>query len=270
MSGTEMSTGAIDAKGYVGVGAATGSLQSYTELIYVKEANDLLLRNMDSLNKALGVTENITNALAALQNLKNEVTPNLATPSYAFHTGFTTANTAATYAALASVYFAQTVNLVPAFINQPNSVNGVALLPNQRLTPSAYFMQQMGLVYAQLNSCSVQLRTLTQSSGPTSLLGNINAVLTTLNHLHAVSTLTGAINWLQDNYTTAGQKTVTSTGVYNQQLTTAITAAGALNTTQTESVRNYLYVYQQYFASASAVLAAMTKIIEHMASGISK
>ncbi len=57
-------------------------------------------------------------------------------------------------------------------------------------------------------------------------------------------------------------------GNIQQNLTFAITAAQSLNDTQKEKVRQFLFVFEEYYKSASVVLSTITRIIEKMGQGI--
>lgn len=57
-------------------------------------------------------------------------------------------------------------------------------------------------------------------------------------------------------------------GKIQQTLTFAITAAQSLNDTQKEAVRRYLYIFEEYYKSASAILTKITEIITKIAQGI--
>ncbi|MEC7839971.1 MAG: hypothetical protein VX777_08035 [Chlamydiota bacterium] len=54
-------------------------------------------------------------------------------------------------------------------------------------------------------------------------------------------------------------------GSLQQNITTAITAAQGLNTEQQESVQSFLFTFQEYYKSASALLNSITQIVEKFA-----
>ena len=53
-------------------------------------------------------------------------------------------------------------------------------------------------------------------------------------------------------------------------LTFAITAGQGLNDTQKADVQNYLFVFEEFYKSASAILQSITQMIEKMAQNISR
>lgn len=81
--------------------------------------------------------------------------------------------------------------------------------------------------------------------------------------------------WLADrenigNSSSAYTLTGAKTGDVQDAMTTAITAAESLNDTQKENVRNFLFVFEEFYKSASAVLQRISAMIEKMASNISR
>lgn len=57
-------------------------------------------------------------------------------------------------------------------------------------------------------------------------------------------------------------------GNIQQNITFAITAAQSLNDTQKEKVRQFLFIFEEYYKSASIILSTITRIIEKMAQGL--
>ena len=80
----------------------------------------------------------------------------------------------------------------------------------------------------------------------------------------------GVQAWMLDNYDKYASTDSSSAGLFQQRIVNASTALSSLNTTQTEKVRNYLFVFEEFYKSASAVLQSMTQIIQKMASNINK
>lgn len=83
------------------------------------------------------------------------------------------------------------------------------------------------------------------------------------------SALSGLTKWLLDGYNTP-QNTPSASrgGAFQQHITYAITAGQSLNDSQNEKVRQFLYVFEEYYKSASAILQALTQILQHMAQNI--
>ena len=57
-------------------------------------------------------------------------------------------------------------------------------------------------------------------------------------------------------------------GIFQQNITTAITAAQGLNNSQTETVKAFLNTFEEYYKSASSLLTSMTSLISGFAQNI--
>jgi len=71
--------------------------------------------------------------------------------------------------------------------------------------------------------------------------------------------------WIEDNYP---NQDVTDAGLFQKTLTEAITAAQNLNDTQKEDLRRFMYLFEQFYKSASAMLQAIDRMINKMAQNI--
>lgn len=72
--------------------------------------------------------------------------------------------------------------------------------------------------------------------------------------------------WMLDQYG-SGSNTA---GQIQQDLTNAVSAGQSLNSTQQENVRNFLFIFEEFYKSASAILQTLTQIIERMAQGLAR
>ena len=76
-----------------------------------------------------------------------------------------------------------------------------------------------------------------------------------------------------DNY---NQKFATSdgnaalAGRMDKDLTFAITAAQSLNDTQKQKVQNFLFIFQEYYNSASSILQALNNLAQKIADAIGR
>ncbi len=88
--------------------------------------------------------------------------------------------------------------------------------------------------------------------------------------MSAGQTMSGYKNWLLDNYGSRFTSTGIKAGQYQQNITFAITAGQSLNDSQKENVNNFLFVFQQYYQSATAMLQQITQLIQQIAQNVSK
>lgn len=246
--------------------ASSHTIQAFVELAYVQTANNVLTSQMASLESSLATTQNVINSLTQLQNLHNliNVLPVSSLPSNYYSAKVT----ASVYRGAASSLFAHPVYISVSFAKVSGGYNG--------------FNAQMQSIVSQLNSEITKLsaNTPVTSAGtsPNSLLEKVKLVLKNITSTGAAASLSGAKNWVTDNYEMfpvnlstfkLNRKVIGSGGVIQQNLTNAITAGQSLNTTQTEAVRNFLYIYEEYYKSASAVLQAISQVIQKIAAHVS-
>lgn len=118
---------------------------------------------------------------------------------------------------------------------------------------------------------------------PNSLLGRLRVVLKDLSdnlktsNGQAITSGTsladaynGINNWLLDNYGLTNSPNSNKPGTNQQHLTFAITAGQSTNDTQKQQVTRFLYVFEEYYKSASAVLQQLTQILERIAQAIAR
>lgn len=81
---------------------------------------------------------------------------------------------------------------------------------------------------------------------------------------------TATRQWIMDNYQSFNTPDATLAGAYQQNITSAITASQALNDTQKETVRNNLFLFEEFYKSASTVLTMLNQIITKMGQNIAR
>ena len=236
------------------------NIQGLVELSYVKTANDVLADSLTSLQSALNITNNVLTTLTGLQNLHNQVivsgrgTINF---DYAAGGGDSYLDN---YTNAASAFFGRPIDPRFAFSNE--AASGYP----QFQTDIQNFRDQLIVQAGQLSGITPILSG-TGQIDPNSLLARIRTVLTDLNRFD-LGSFSGVSDWVLDGYDVHGEGAVAAAGLIQQNLTFAITAGQSLNNTQTETVRRYLFLFEEYYKSASSILQAITQIIQKMADGI--
>lgn len=258
--------------------------QALIELIYVRTGNDLIGSAMANLDQALQTTQSVLNILQALQDLHNQIdvrsksafpflfstggaTPitgnptqgtfSLIGPSGVASDSYDASNYQKLYESAASAYFGQAIEPFFAFTS-PNSPGF-----NQ-------FVQTLTALKTKLRLEISALSKITPSSAqsdPTSLLSKIRNVY---NELPADMSFNSVETWAIDNYRSNASTGSNLAGALQNDLTFAITAAEALNDTQKERVRRFLFIFQQYYQSAAAIISKINQITEQMAQKISQ
>ena len=272
------------------------SLQALIETAYVGTANNLIESQLSTMQTALQTTTNVINSLSALQNIHNDLVVS-SRPSFQVPTNWlnNSADTIlASYKAAASINYGNPISPVisPTLVNISNGqVTGLnnqglsvvnqllalrtslqqeiaalsALGPSVTQNPSSVYTQLKD-VLGDLNTNFVYTQTPAQEGPP-----KVAAVMAPVeaNSTNAQKTQ-GLTQWLMDFYNSnpGANATASNAGIIESNLTNAISAAQSINNTQQEAVRNFLFIFQQYYQSASAILQAITQIIQRMAQGI--
>jgi hypothetical protein len=275
--------------------------QAAIELVYIKQGNQIIGDAMTQLTSALNTTQSALNLLTLIQQMHNNIS--VAAPSafpFNFQTGRATstiwkylgfANKAAAQAFLNNAA-GQTNKTIPgtvAFLL--NNTSGIgpasptasyttsvyqalyskaasayysnAINPTSSLTTGslASILNVKGLLSGQITSLSAQTSALAKGNG--SLLFALKTV-----YAEMPTDQKSLTAWVLDNYTNPTH--AASAGKIENDLTTAITAAQSLNDSQKENVRKFLFIFQEYYQSASAILSKITQVIEQMAQKISQ
>lgn len=248
---------------------ATSTLQALVELEYVKNANDTLSNKMINLENALSLTQNVLKVLTSVQQLHNNVTPNttkagpvnLNDPSLdaGKDDKKTTTNTGNAYNANDAPAFKGGTGFgvsIPA--HQAGAFTNIAL--SASITTSA-FSAFKGLE-TQLKG---QLSALSAShNSSTEIFKRVKQVLSDMQKFDANANT--AATWFIDNYGSAG--VTKDSGLYQQNISTAITSAENLNNSQQQNVQQFMFVFQEYYQSASTVLSKLSQIIEQAGQAI--
>lgn len=283
---------------------ANTSLQALLELSYVKTGSDLINEKLTNLNDALTLTKGVLETLGSLQSVHNQVQV-IARGSIPFdYVGpyASAGDFRGGYTGAASAYFGKPLTpVVPSTLLTYNSIPPPSPNAGKPDYSSPTGLTAAGLstfnkLMAYRQSILSEIAKVSAQSSPEELtsdqslyakLKNIKADLSTLftipnpsdptgPPMQANSTFTGLqkasalSKWILDNYNSADGSTSANAGLAQQNLTLAITAAQSLNDTQKTNVRNFLYVFQQYYQSAAAMLTAINQMIQKMAQGISQ
>lgn len=264
------------------------SIQALVELEYVGTANDVIDEQLSDLESALTTTNGVLNTLAAIQDWHNKI---VVSSRGSFQFSYNNPDDSAKeslqkYKALASVFFGTPiVPTVPASwttmvyalrlsVNgdgDPVSVDASYLA----LTPSGYnainqlisYRNSVAALVAQLS----QQFTATQRNATGSLYGTLKSVYNDLLSVQVPPTdavTQDTFAWFIDKYDVVQGGDITQQGAIQNNITKAITSAQSLNDTQKENVRNFLFVFEEYYKSASAILQQLTQTIQRMAQGI--
>lgn len=275
--------------------AGNRSIQSIIELEYVATGNDLVNAQLSSLETALNVTQNVLNSLANLQNIRNSL---VIPPSEVYHAPtdipFLNGDVAgARESTLMKIYRSGSVlySIVGAsnFFTSPifpvvaseilNPTNQLLTNFGQTKFNELLAIQRSLLAFVPILQGITDTKT---KENTDSLLGRIQAVLHDFStmfinngvqaaNLTTLASKSSALRlFLLDNNDPDFKVEGRTPNDGQSNLTFALTAAQGLNDQQKQLVQQYLYIFQQFYQSASAVLQAINQMITRMAQNIGR
>lgn len=241
-------------------GFYTRTLQSMIETVYIKQGNDIIFGQLGDLESALRNTQDILETLTIIQNLSNQIRAP-APGEFPMTTGHPDSPPlyANDYMQSASAFFSQQIP-----IPDPRSTAAVELLAAR----SALIIK-----LDRLESDSKHSRT-----SANTLAFFLDIVIRDITD-HFASTdptsrsamSTAIYQWILDGQNLpVGSTQAVVTGKVQDHLAQAIKASESLNDSQKDKVQRYMYIFQQFYQSASAVLQKVTQIVEKIAQGIGR
>jgi len=251
------------------------TLQSMLELEYIRTSNDMLTTNLNSLQSALDITGGIVDVLTSLQNLANQQSVTTKNP-FVMPTATDLATFKKLYSAAASAYFTQLfpqANLLGSAAGQLYGLklalgSKLALLPSGAYAAAAPAGTLANSIYKVLKDISDQFVATSQMVPNPNFANLYQTNLPLFNQYYSLS----AYNWVSDGQTTA----ITTSGAQGKMgaiqgnLAAAISNTENLNETQRDDVRRYLYIFQEFYKSASTMLQLITDAIQKMGKNINK
>lgn len=284
------------------------TLQAQVELEYVRVGTEVMNSALTSLDTAITITQNALNQLTTLQNLHNQISITASSPftdllnftdtsnqtvtitSYntTISAGTTITTNTTTYSKLvnsqgsfvsayyllASTYYGKPI--APVFhVSIPAQLSATAFTPAHAAfstnitsaTQSAYlvFVDMLKSTQHSISATISGLSAITKPGDEETLLTQLKAVRADLPSLTSFSAVK---QWALDNYGGSTASAISKQGVFQQDITNAITGAESLNTSQQQSVRQYMFVFEQYCQSAAAILTALDQIFDKISRNI--
>lgn len=213
------------------------SEQALIETQYIKAANDLIGNALSGLQQAIGISTQVLQTLNALQLEKNKLTVE-------------TREVPTDYPSDQEDY-----------IEFASENFGKPIVPELRDDFDA----------AAIEDLRDQLQDQLDALAPFVDVDDPNGIYQT--GLRVIQDIddAGPEGWVMDRYDVVDSSAESSdAGAYQNNLSLAMTASQSLSDTQKEQVRRYLFIFEEYYKSAGAMLNKITSIIERMAQNIAR
>jgi hypothetical protein len=269
------------------------NLTSLVELVYVRVGNEVMAQALAKLETALDATKRSLIALTDLQGLHNQIavgsksaipfdfkdstqtiTYNSTRVVFGNTVTFTTTRKidsedsyVSGYSQVASAYYTPIVPYFAVTIPGATSAVKITAKTSSQLTTAMrnafiYFKDQLFQSKATISGLIAQLTPITPANDPTTLLAKLKTVYA---EFPVGSSYLSVRAWVLDGYTVTGSSAVIKAGIIQQHITNAITAGESLNSSQNAAVRRYMFVFEQYYQSAAAIISSLNQIMQSMA-----
>lgn len=261
-----------------GMAAATQSesLQQALMVDYISVGNELLSNQLGLLNTAINTNSTVLSYLNSLQDLMNQKNPE----TFIQQLGSLFSSSGgvipdANYESYETQTFNQTLG-TNALYTDSSLVTYVAAHPDVSFsqafstsiaTPgSTTFVTSIDTIIANLQALNQQIGAAAGSSNGVSSAGGVTTALTQLitdfQNIKNSSTPTIAA-WIEDNLTN-------NSGTFQTDLNNAMVACQSFNDTQREQLQQTMFVYEEFYKSATSLLENLDQIIKKMASNINR
>lgn len=248
------------------------NLTSFFQIVYIREANLLISYNLENLSEALNVSTKALNTLNTIQDLHNNVTV-VSKPAFDFNYEDGSSDEydleatndpekyMKNYSKAASAYFGTPIDPIFAFSSE--SADGFEDF--RKKLENVRDMIKDTLIPA-LEETTPTLPD--GSEDPTTLLANLRVVLKDIPD--GDLSYNDCKKWALDKYDVHSDDKASEAGTIQNHITAAITSAESLNNTQSEKVRSYLFIFEEYYKSAGSGLQAINQILTKIADNISR
>lgn len=238
----------------------TRSLQSMIELEYVKNGNDIIFGHLGNLEQALQTSQGILDTLQIIEGISNQIkAPSVGTITLPNPADYPDPDAFAQ--AYQKAVQAKYTQQIPIPI--PTSTSGYQLL-----AAKAQLSAQLAALQTQANQSATSANTL--AFFISRVIKDISTAFAGKNLNDKGQVLSAVSTWIMDGQNVPlGQTGTTAAGRIQDNITQAIKSVESLNDTQKENVRNYMFIFQQFYQSSSSALQKINQIVEKLAQGIS-
>jgi len=253
------------------------SLQQLLMVDYISRGNELLFNEMATLKDAININQEVLTYLNSLQDLMNQKDPehfllklqylsgadeDMDWQTFEEETFSQDLGTTAKLPGFTEEEIAEYVSMIyngttDAFEEGETAPDGSGQAAGAFVNAATgIFEASMTTVINNLIQLKTELDTAAGDNG--SALGQqIQKIIDDFNQVDDIQA------WIED-YETGKE------GEFQRHLNDAVVASQALNDTEREELRRVMFVYEEFYKSATAMLSKLTQLIERMASAISR
>jgi len=262
-------------------------LQQLLMVDYISRGNQLLFEEMSTLKDAININQNVLSYLNSLQDLMNQKDPEHFIMKLEFLSGGS--DDEAAWQEFERETFNQELGTEARLpgVSEQDIIDYISIVSDQNYTHLGDVAEGSGTgsmagAFVTLDPADVEQLTYIFDARVTTIITNLekhkadleiaagqagtplaNQLDKILNDFQALEGEEKLITWIQDYE--SGQE-----GEFQRHLNDAVVASQALNDTEREELRRVMFVYEEFYKSATAMLSRITQLIERMASSISR
>jgi hypothetical protein len=248
------------------VNASPGStLQSMLNIEYIGSANSEMSAKLGLLQSAVSLSQQVLTTLAGIESISNQIRVSNPSPLFQLPSSNLDITTyTSVYQKDASAYFAQ---IYPSAVPVASAAQSLLTLQQQ--------LYGELLLLEKANPTAGRNVTGTLANAAYTVIQNISSVFSGIsmqNNPELQNQLFGAVKtWILDNQNQAltNPSAQNSAGAIQNNIQNAINTGENLEETQRENVTSYLFVFQQFYKSASAILLLINQVFSKIEQGIS-
>jgi hypothetical protein len=281
--------------------SGASSLQEVLQTDYIALGNELIYNEMSQLQEAMNANQTALSYLNSVQDLMNQKSPQqftldlaqLSTTNPQTLVGQT--STGSAYDTFESGNFQPDINGQAYFANNPALAQYCETSPGSGVYKTNLFVQafneqlsggsqsaytfSLQQIYNNLGALvtSLEAATAGNTSASSDIISSIQAVQNDM--LQASGNTLVTPTSTNPNPPPSGESTtdvttwvddMTTNSTYQNDLSNAITAAQGFNDTENENLQNVMFVFEEFYKSATSMTSDLTQLIEQIASYISK
>ncbi|MCE5294288.1 MAG: hypothetical protein LLF94_06705 [Chlamydiales bacterium] len=259
------------------------SIQQVLMVDYVSRGNEILFNEMQALKSAIDINQTALSYLNSLQDLMNQKDPQKFVMSLTDlnNVNINSSNPQSQYDTFEKNTYDQSLGTISRlgvensatyqdYFNHlsAGSIGSTSPLDAQVFAALNTAANQVAsysvtTIITNLNYLASQITAQGGGSASSGLVQALNKVKSDFVALQSTNQSTAIQKWIQDTQTS-------DPGSFQRDLSNAIVSSQSFNDTERENLREVMFVFEEFYKSATGLLSRLTQLIEKMADGIAR
>ncbi len=258
------------------------SIQQVLMVDYVSRGNEILFNEMNQLKSAVDLNQQALSYLNSLQDLMNQKDPQkfIMQLQLLNNVNINTQSPQGTFDSFEKATYDQSLQTLTRISSETpdgykayfnNLAQGDPIPDNAQLAASAFDdlnTAAKNIATYSASTITANLTYLVQQLGSAGSPANglvlaLNKINSDFQNLVSQDPANALKNWIQDTQTA-------DPGGFQRNLSNAIVSSQSFNDTERENLREVMFVFEEFYKSATGLLSRLTQLIEKMADGIAR